>query len=285
MAGVELILSYEGNEASGHALDFYDAAVALLGFQRSLAITTHFVLNNRVITQAPALQGARLLVYPPEAGSWRVKARVEPGDGASGPAPHQTEALVNAAYDHVLARTLGYSTPSTAEVVELLESRKGTGLPGADASIERFDAVIEKCEAAIRDMHRPIVASRTASEAGITSSVRDGVRHYPYSLSAQSLENIRGRIRANNYLEYFGRISSYNINTYKGRIYISDYKRPIPFELLESARTPNSVDAIIRSMANNVGSNSSRAGVANILAYPVETEAGRLRSLQVVAAS
>lgn len=285
MAEVKLVLAYEGREAADHALDFYDAATALLGFQRSLAITTHFVLNNRVITQAPALKGARLLVYPPEAGSWRVKAGVEPSASASTSNPSETTALVNAAYDHVVARTLGYETPSSVEVVELLERRRLAGLPAADASIERFDAVVEKCETGIRDMHRPIVVSETAETAKLSSSTRDGVRHYGYSLSQQSFDNIRSRVRANNTRAYVGRVSSYNINTFKGRIYIADNKRPVPFELSDAARTPATINAVIRSMSENAGSRFSNSGVVTLAAYPVETETGRLKNLIVVAAT
>jgi len=47
---VEFSLSFEGDRADRHELDFYDAAQAMLGFQRSLAITTHLVLNGKVIT-------------------------------------------------------------------------------------------------------------------------------------------------------------------------------------------------------------------------------------------
>jgi hypothetical protein len=73
---LEIELSYIGAEADEHELDFYDASVALIGFQRSLAITTHLILNGEVITQAPALKGARILALPPEEGSWKIKAAV-----------------------------------------------------------------------------------------------------------------------------------------------------------------------------------------------------------------
>ena len=67
-------LSFEGNDADNYQLDFYDAAQAMIGFQRSLAITSHLVLNGEVITQAPSLKGARIIAVPPEEGSWKILA-------------------------------------------------------------------------------------------------------------------------------------------------------------------------------------------------------------------
>jgi len=69
---ITFTLSYEGGLARRRQIDFYDAAYALIGFQRSLAITTHFVINGTVITQAPSLKGAQILALPPEEGSWRL---------------------------------------------------------------------------------------------------------------------------------------------------------------------------------------------------------------------
>ena len=45
-------LSYVGSEASHAEIDFYDVARAMLGFQRSLALTVHLVQNGEIITQA-----------------------------------------------------------------------------------------------------------------------------------------------------------------------------------------------------------------------------------------
>ena len=57
-------LSYEGNESDRQQIDLYDVSQALIGFQRSIALTTHLVINREVITQAPFLKGARILAAP-----------------------------------------------------------------------------------------------------------------------------------------------------------------------------------------------------------------------------
>lgn len=52
----DIKLKFEGNLSDNHVLDFYDAARAMMGFQRSLALTTHLVVNGEIITQAPSLK-------------------------------------------------------------------------------------------------------------------------------------------------------------------------------------------------------------------------------------
>ncbi|WP_445482805.1 DUF7947 five-stranded beta-barrel domain-containing protein [Pseudochrobactrum lubricantis] len=50
----------------------------------------------------------------------------------------------------------------------------------------------------------------------------------------------------------FGRISSYNINTYKGRIFLEDEKRPVPFILVDMCRDIATRNLIVSSLrANN----------------------------------
>ena len=73
---VQFELSYKGNDSDDHEIDMYDVSQALIGFQRSLAITTHLVLNGNVITQAPSLKGAKIYTFPAEEGSWKIHAGI-----------------------------------------------------------------------------------------------------------------------------------------------------------------------------------------------------------------
>lgn len=63
---VSISLSYSGALADNNVIDMYDAARGLAGFHRSLALTTHLVLNGEIITQAPSLKGADIIVSTPE---------------------------------------------------------------------------------------------------------------------------------------------------------------------------------------------------------------------------
>ena len=63
---VHFTFSFTGNESDKHVIDFYDVSQALIGFQRSIALTTHLVLNDEIITQSPFLKGAKIYAFPPE---------------------------------------------------------------------------------------------------------------------------------------------------------------------------------------------------------------------------
>lgn len=63
--GLQFTLSFQGNESNKHQMDLYDAALSLIGFQRTLALTTSLMLNGEIITQAPALKNATIMSTPP----------------------------------------------------------------------------------------------------------------------------------------------------------------------------------------------------------------------------
>ena len=107
----DFTLSYRGRESSNGELDFYDAAKAMLGFQRSLALTAHLVQNGEIITQAPSLKNARILVSPPNHGSWEVVAGIAfaatAGGALIGSKDSRAGRLTRQIYDYVLRSTLG----------------------------------------------------------------------------------------------------------------------------------------------------------------------------------
>lgn len=103
-------LSYEGGLADNNVLDMYDAARGLAGFHRSLALTTHLLLNGEIITQAPSLKGAQIIATTPEEGSWKVTAVVLAGIWAVTSASKDTVPghILFSAYDYVIRSTLGF---------------------------------------------------------------------------------------------------------------------------------------------------------------------------------
>ncbi|MFZ5907284.1 MAG: hypothetical protein ACOYVJ_07725 [Nitrospirota bacterium] len=76
---IKLSISFSGSNADDNEIDLYDVSQALVGFQRSLALTTHLVLNDQIITQAPSLKGAQILALPSEEGSWKMTAVIVVG--------------------------------------------------------------------------------------------------------------------------------------------------------------------------------------------------------------
>ena len=71
IAGYEL--SYSGEAAEEHQLDFYDVAQALIGFERSLALTTHFAINGKIIYPSSVSPGGEDSGNSPS--SWKLDNR------------------------------------------------------------------------------------------------------------------------------------------------------------------------------------------------------------------
>src|SRR5687767_14802688 len=112
MAGAIFKLKFEGQAADSNLIEGYDGAAALRGFQRSLALTTHAVLNGNIIVQAPALKGATIYLSPPASGSWEQTAIVLIGGlwalnnvSKDSPIGH----LLYSAYDYVIKSATGAS--------------------------------------------------------------------------------------------------------------------------------------------------------------------------------
>lgn len=108
---MEFTLKFDGQEADRSLLDFYDAAQAFGAFQRTLALTTHLIVNGEIITQAPALKNATILVYPVEIGSWKTVAVVTGGVLLSAGVASRDSVLghlLTSAYDYVISESLGF---------------------------------------------------------------------------------------------------------------------------------------------------------------------------------
>ena len=158
----DLKLKFDGGLSENHVLDFYDAARAMTGFQRSLALTTHLVVNGEIITQAPALKNAEILVTTPEAGSWEIVATIVGAAWVMGTAGKDTPLghLLYSVYDYVVANTLGFHVNYEKSLYETYKE----SLTERNITPEKLDSLMEKTESSISDMHRPIVASESANE-------------------------------------------------------------------------------------------------------------------------
>ena len=285
MSIVNFTLSYMGGASDDHQIDFYDVSQALIGFQRSLALTTHLVLNDEVITQAPSLKRARIFAVPPEDGSWKITAAVMAGIYTAGTAPMDSPIghLVASAYDYVVSETLGFHVDfdkTLGQQYEELQNEVGSSVKVLKES--RFDSVIEKCEVAIRDMHRPIVQTETAIEASIFSQVGWHTSKLRQNLNSETYEHIAYTLEEDTPERFVGRVSSYNINTYKGRIYLRNEGRPVPFELGDVARDPRSVSLITNSLVSNARDRMSGEGEVSVEAYRRVSKSGKLKGLFVI---
>lgn len=172
---IAFTLSYEGKRTDQHQIDFYDAAQALIGFQRSLALTTHLILNGEIITQAPSLKGATILAIPAEQGSWKWTAIIVCTGQLLyqlGTAPRDTVVgnLISSAYDLVISESLGFHVDFERTLGAQYEEYKRQNPDAKPITQSKMDSLVEKCEPALRQIHRPIVESESAAIATITAS-------------------------------------------------------------------------------------------------------------------
>jgi hypothetical protein len=290
MAPLEITLQYTGRNSEQGEIDLYDVSQALIGFQRSLALTTHLILNNEIITQAPSLKGARIYALPPRAGSWELTAAVAVTAAAAGAlyklgtAPKDTPIghLIRSAYDYVISETLGFHVDYDKTLGQQYEDIKSQDSTTETLSQARFDSLVEKCEVAIREMHRPISKSRTALKGRLIAIEGTDEALIGPPLTNETYEYIAHTERSSGIEQIDGRVSSYNINTFKGRIYAFREGRPIPFELLETARDDQSIAAITASLSANAQSRSDGEGEIRFLAYEGRSRSGRLKQYHVM---
>lgn len=282
---IEFTLSFNGHAADESELDFYDVVQALEGFQRSLALTTHLVLNGTIITQAPSLKNAVIFVSPPFEGSWKIKAAVVGsllgGAYHVGTAPKDTPLghLVRSAYDYVIKESLGFHVDFDSTLGKQYEEMKKSLSHPKELSQARFDSLIEKCEVAIKEMHRPIVKSQTAQNATIVTDVGRG-SPIGAILTSETYSYIAYTAQRPDRARHFGKVTSYNVNTFKGRIYVAQEGRPIPFELSETARGDNAVDAVTRSLVASARKNRDDYEIS-FSALQFESRTGRLKSFLI----
>lgn len=288
---VQFELSYSGADAETHEIDFYDVSQALIGFQRSLAITTHLILNDEIITQAPSLKGAQIYAFPSEEGSWKTKAGIVILGTAAyhvATAPNNTPLghLVYSAYDYVISESLGFHVDYDKSLGQLYEESKEKNIKLPEIREAQLDSVIEKCSTAITEIHRPIYKNKTAEKARIYTKINN--ERIPLSpvFSFDTFRYIIEEYVEEKVVVVRGFISSYNSNTYKGRIYVPVEERPISFELADNVRAEGSIQIIVDSL----GANALR----NFKAEPVEvccrvqrvtTQAGHLKKYKVLAVS
>jgi hypothetical protein len=279
----EFTLSFEGASADRHLLDYYDAAVAFSGFQRTLALTAHLVLNGEIITQAPSLKGARILSYPVEAGSWKSVAVVTGTLLLSGGIASKDSALgflFTSALDYVINESLGFHVDYEKSLgLQIEELKSSTDAVPKEIDAGKFEALIEKTENSIKDIHRPIVNSGTAEIAIIGESKGGEIKRTTGPrLDRETFEYINVSRLSDSEAKFVGRVSSYNSNTYKGRVYIEDEGRPVPFTLGDLARSPREIAKIVQSLSSNAIDRFDRNAEVTFSALVYESKNGRLKS-------
>lgn len=283
--GIRFTLAYTGNDADDKSIDFYDVSQALIGFERSLALTTHLVLNNEIITQAPSLKGAQIYALPAEAGSWKMTAVIViSGAYTLGTTDQHSPIghIVHSVYDYVISQSLGVHVDYNKSLGQLYEEAQARKIQIPKIRESQADSLIEKCSFAIKEMHRPIFKSETADTGFIYSFVSGKPVPLKTPFTLETYEFIHETIVSDEAEDFVGEITSYNINTYKGRIYVPSIGRPVAFELAESARTKRIIRLITSSLsASAVKDTDNNALTVRCAAYRNSSKSGHLKSLTI----
>ncbi|MBU1427187.1 MAG: hypothetical protein KJ681_16385, partial [Gammaproteobacteria bacterium] len=201
-ASVKFTLSFDGSLSKHHQIDLYDVSQALIGFQRSLALTTHLVINDEIITQAPSLKGASIFALPPKEGSWEIIGLVIAGVATAGyklgTTPKNTPLghLIYSLYDYVVKESLGFHVDYDKTIGQLYEDKKKAGLAIPKIEQHQADALIEKCSTAITEIHRPIYKTGSAQNANILGDYGDGPKAVGGTFDFQSYDYIHEEFEA-----------------------------------------------------------------------------------------
>jgi hypothetical protein len=271
-------LQYDGALADRHFIDFYDASRALAGFQRSLALITHLVVNGEVITQAPALKGAQIVTMPPEEGSWKTAAMILSAAFAAGSVGKDSPVghIITSLYDYVLYETMGFHV----DYDKTLQQQYDEHLRELGVTQSKVNSVMEKVQPSILDMHRPITASGTAKIAHVFSGTNADSPLGP-EMNILTADYIISETQSDEDEEFAGVVSSYNINTFRGRFYLFEETRPIPFELAESCRSRRDTGLVISSLGLNDADRSDPRATVIMTGRRISTKAGRLKKILV----
>lgn len=245
-------LSFEGSTSDEHIIDLYDVSEALKGFHRTLALTSHLVLNGEVIGKAPFVKNLEIYSHPSEEGSWKMLASLTIAghffvEGMTAPQNTNLGHIFYSAYDYVIKESLGFEVDYNKSLGKLYSESQGLKVPVITES--QLHQVIDKTENSIIEMHRPIYKTNTANKLSISTSIDNKVVPVGKELNLQTYSYLTENIVEQNVFSITGIVSSYSTDTYKGRIYFEDTDRTISFMLDNSLRKKSqTIGRIVRSL-------------------------------------
>lgn len=219
----------DGNHAKNSSIDLYDLSMALNGFHRSLALTTHYFLHHEIITKAPFAKDVQIISTPPVEGSFEIDATVLiTGAAVSalpvlykiGTAPKDTVLghIVWSLYDLVIHK-------STGQHVDWDKSLYFQSLEKHELETNRIESLAQKVETSVKNIHRPI-KTRSALSSSIAIDDQRAI-----ALNSQTLDLTNKLIIDTDPRMISGRVAGYSANTRSGMVYSEEEKRAIPFEL------------------------------------------------------
>lgn len=218
---VTLNLVFDPEEANDEdeaafQVDLYDGAKTIFGLGRALQIAAHFLVNQEVIFQAPSARGVRLYLVPARRGSF--------------------DQLIQLVIEHKEIILVTAATTLTTEVVRDFLGyviRKSCGLV-AHASTYVVREISKQMQADLEALEEamlgPLVDAHRAIEKG-SARTRLKLGGDQIEFDDRTYANVRDRILSPHKKTLAASVSSYNINSFKGRLYNPELGRTIPFKM------------------------------------------------------
>jgi hypothetical protein len=267
MASAEFRFTYHPDDGS-NSLGAYDASVALHGIARSLSITTHYVLHGRIIKQAPALRGAKVLVLPPREGSFEFIAPIV--DFVS---PRSVEIA--------LALTLGIAGNYLTDLTKLLY-RRATG-QSEQVETDRVedlrrekpgevDALADAIEEDVVRMHWPL--DGPVQYFNIYGG-HQNIGHF----NQASYDYAKTKIVGEFVEDFEGNVASFNANSLNGRLWLLAEERTVSFNKDRDVVFSDQDRKLLAWSLNEYA--NGRAGRLIVSGIPLRSKQGSLKAVFV----
>jgi hypothetical protein len=262
MSNIQFSLKYDLPGYESGAINMYDAGEALVGASRAFAISMHYFVNGKVIKQAPSLKGADVKLLVPKNGSFIFDIDIAFAtsfiltSAASG-------VIGNACYEylkHIFSKTVGQDYgPSNSLAKQVIATDEGA-----------IDAMVDTIEGDFSAIHRPII--KNGGNVFIIGGKGNVV-----NLDSNTYDYVSQKVVEDKERLYRGRISSYNANSGRGRIFIRKLNRVVPFEPPQFGFSQDETELVAWSLNEYV---NNRPGDVVLEARAVRTQSGLLKSLK-----
>jgi len=121
--------------------------------------------------------------------------------------------LVYSLYDYVVSESLGFHVDFNKSLGKLYEEAQKNKIKLPHIEEHQADSLIEKCNTAMHEIHRPIYMTGTAGKAEITATFNKHETPLETSFSMQTWEYIHETRTSDKEESFIGQVSSYNSNT------------------------------------------------------------------------
>ena len=225
MADAEFRFTYKPEDGSS-SLDAYDASQALYGISRSLSILTQYALTRRIIKQAPSLDGARILVVPPQRGSFEfivpvIQVVTDPAN-IQAVAQGLSSSFLYDLTKLVYRRLAGKSETTSSEQIQSL-SRQAPG---------DLDALADTITDDLVRIQRPLISDHR----GTFNIVVNGGSMNIVNLDRNTYDFAKTKVLGEHEEEFFGYVRSFNGSTIQGRFWIETEERTVGFSVNRNSR-------------------------------------------------